>query len=788
MTFSGTSPVERIRTALADRYRVDRELGRGGMAIVYLAHDLRHDRRVALKIVLPEVAAASGPERFLREIRLTARLDHPNILALLDSGEVDGSLYYVMPHVEGESLRDRLRRQGPLPLDVALGIGSQVARALHHAHERGVVHRDIKPENILLAGDHARVADFGIARATTATRGGALTQTGVAIGTPAYMSPEQATGARDVDFRTDIYSLGCVVFEVLAGEPPYVGNTPQIALARKLQEPMPSLRLVRSTVPPQVEMAVRKSLATLPADRYATALLFAEALEESAPDGGMPASPRRWRVRRPTLVTVVLAVVLAVIGGLWVARTGRDSSGIDSLAVLPLDNLTGDSTQAYFVDGMHEALTTQLSQVSALKVISRTSALRYRGGGTPAPEIARELGIKGLVEGSVSREGSQVRITVQLIDAVSDRRLWGRQFTRELRGILDLHSEVARAITDEIKATITPREQVRRSAAQSVNPKAFELYLLGRHRWNRRTVQLIRDAIGNFNEALRLDSAYAPAHSALGDAYLWLSEQGGMPQREGCGLAFAAYRAALEVDVSLAEAHVGMAQWQLNCNWNWPEAEREYRVALDLNPGSAAVHQYYGRSLSRVTQRLDEGLRELRRAQELDPLSPTIRAYLGQHLLFAKQFEAASETFREALAFTPDHALLLHSAGEVSMAQGRWEEAIAYLERSLQQPGRPSSHYLAIMGAAYAQGNRRPDAIRIQAELSRLGGEGLVSAFDMALLSVALGDANQALTWLERGFERKDYWLPDMRAWPWFDSLKSTARYQEIVRKMQLPW
>src|SRR5688572_18249826 len=271
-----TATAERLRTALADRYRIDRELGRGGMATVYLAHDLRHDRPVALKIVHPELAAAFGPQRFLREIRLTARLDHPNIVALLDSGEAGGALYYVMPYVEGESLRDRLRRQGPLTLESALRIGAQVARALHHAHEHGVVHRDIKPENILLAGDHARVADFGIARTAADDP---LTQTGLAIGTVAYMSPEQATGEREVDFRTDIYSLGCVVFEMLAGEPPYAGQTAQAVLARKLQEPVPRLRVLRTTVPPRIEAAVMQALATLPADRPATALLFGEALE-----------------------------------------------------------------------------------------------------------------------------------------------------------------------------------------------------------------------------------------------------------------------------------------------------------------------------------------------------------------------------------------------------------------------------------------------------------------------------------------------------------------------------
>jgi tetratricopeptide (TPR) repeat protein len=299
---------------------------------------------------------------------------------------------------------------------------------------------------------------------------------------------------------------------------------------------------------------------------------------------------------------------------------------------------------------------------------------------------------------------------------------------------------------------------------------------------------MTRDAIENFRLALHLDSAYAPALAALGDAYLWLGEQGGLPQDDGCALASAAVRTALAIDQSLAEAHVAMAMWQFNCNWNWREAEREFHEAIDLSPGSAWVHQYYGRALSRATRRLDEGLRELQRAKELDPLSPTIRVYIGQNNLFAKQFAAAGETFREASTIDPDYVLLLHSQGELSLAEGRWDEAISFLEQSLAQPGQQSSHYLAVMGAAYAHAGRRQEAMRILDELNHRAGERLVSAFDLALLHVALGDQQQALTWLERGYDRRDYWLPEILAWPWFEPLQSDPRFREIVRKMQLPW
>jgi len=780
---------DRLRTALAARYSIERELGRGGMATVYLARDIRHDRAVALKVLQPEVAAAFGPERFLREIRLTARLDHPHILALLDSGEADGLLYYVMPYVEGESLRDRLNREKQLPLDDALQIGRQVARALDYAHGLGIVHRDIKPENILLVGGHARVADFGIARAATMAGGESLTQTGVAIGTPTYMSPEQATGAQDVDGRTDVYSLACVVYEMLVGETPYTGPTPQAVLARKLQGSVPSVRLVRAAVPQGVEAAVGKALATAPADRYATARQFADALDRGAAASetrtGAHGGGRRL-VRAGAAAVVVGLVILAI--GFGIRQLGARPSRITSLVVLPLDNLTGDSAQAYFVDGMHEALTAELSRISALKVISRTSAMRYRGGTKPAPQIARELGIEGLIEGSVARDGDHVRITVQLIHAPSDRHLWARQFDRELRGILELHTEVARTIADSIKATVTPQEQIRLAAPSPVNPRAFELFLLGRHQFNQRTLQRVRQSIESFRQALEIDPEYAPAQAATGDAYLWLAEQGGTPQRDGCSLAETAIRRATQLDESSAEAHVSMAVWLLSCAWNWGAAEREFRRALELSPGSAMAHQYYGRALSRVTRRFDEALAELQRARELDPLSPTIRAYVSQNHLFAGQHDLAAGQLLEALEVNPDHALLLHNLGELYLAEGRWTDAVAYLERSVLRQGDKSSHYLAMLGSAYSRAGRQVEARKILNELELRSKQDLVSAFDMASLHVALADEEQALNWLERGYAQKDLWLPEMTAWPWFDSLRSEPRFQDLLERMKLPW
>jgi len=775
---------ERLLGSLSGRYRIDRELGRGGMAIVFLAHDLRHDRPVALKVLQPEIAAAFGPERFLREIRLTAQLDHPNILALLDSGEADGLLYYVMPCVEGESLRDRLQREKQLSLEQALAIARQVAGALDYAHRHGIIHRDIKPENVLLVDGHARVADFGIAR-PVATGGDSLTQSGVAVGTPTYMSPEQATGAADVDGRSDIYSLACVVYEMLGGSAPYTGPTPQAVLLRKLQEPMPSLRPLRPSLPVRGETTIRQALAVTPADRPGTAMEFVETLTRDL----LPAQPvdAGARALRRRLVPIAggALLVLAVVAGWWIlGRGGSGAPRIRSLVILPLDNLTGDSTQAYFVDGMHEALTAELSQISALKVISRTSALRYRRSTLPAPQIARELGVEGLVEGSVSREGDRVRITVQLIHGPSDRHLWARQFDRELGGVLQLQTEMAQTIAAEIEATVTPQERSRLAAARPVNPQAFELYLLGRHQFSQRGVDQVRRAVETFRRAVTSDPDYGPAHAALGDAYLWLAEQGGMPQRQGCAEAGTAIMRAVALDESNADGQVSMAMWQLGCAWNWPETDRAFQRALVLNPGSALVHQYYARVLARVARRFDDARQELERARELDPLSVPVRAYLGQTFLFAKQYQRATEVLKEALAENPGHVLLLHNLGEVAMAEGRWAEAVGYLEPSVRGADEQSAHYLAILAAAYARAGRKGEATLILTTLQERAGQDLVSPFDMALVHLALGADGEALDWLERGYALRDVWLLEMTAWPWFDALQPNPRFQALLRQI----
>jgi serine/threonine-protein kinase len=456
--------------ALRDRYVLERELGRGGMAVVYLARDLRHDRPVALKVVHAELARALGRERFLREIRTVARLQHPHILSVHDSGEAAGRLWFTMPYVEGESLRSRLARERQLPLGDALRITTECARALDHAHQHGVIHRDIKPENILLTADGSTlVADFGIAKAMGPSRAAlgqpgagteapaeteALTETGWVVGTPAYMSPEQAAGQRALDERTDIYSLACVLYEMLAGEPPYVGATAQAMIAKRLTEPVPKLTTLRQ-VPSSIERAVTTALARSPADRFRTAGELAAALTEPA----APAAPDQ-RSRRPARAlvrrTAVVAAAMMIGGSLaWILLSRPwESSKADSVAVLPFANLSPSPGNEYFSDGIAEELIAALGRVEGLRVAARTSAFAFKGRNADLGEIRQRLGVETVLEGSVRRSGERVRVTAQLVDARNGHQLWSDVYERDARDVFAVQQELSQAIAVALRGKL----------------------------------------------------------------------------------------------------------------------------------------------------------------------------------------------------------------------------------------------------------------------------------------------------------------------------------------------
>jgi eukaryotic-like serine/threonine-protein kinase len=585
--------VQPLQSMLQGRYRFERELGRGGMAQVWLAQDLRHDRPVALKVLRPDIAAAVGAERFLREIRLTARLQHPNILPVLDSGAAAGErgshlLWYTMPLVEGETLRSRLARERQLPVPDALGIVREVADALDCAHRRGIVHRDVKPENILLGGGHALLADFGIAKmvAGDPSDPGEVTSTGLALGTPAYMSPEQAVGDPAVDARTDVYALGCVLYEMLAGEPPFAGSGARATMARHAVEPPVPVRTRRPTVPVAVERALDRALAKAPGERFPTMTDFVAALVDPAGDVASAA-----------------------------AYPGRDARAI---AVLPFVNASADPENEYFSDGITEELITALTKVEGLHVASRTSVFALKGLREDVRTLGARLNVSAVLEGSVRRAGQRLRITAQLTGVRDGRTLWSERYDRELADVFAIQDEIARTIVDTLRATLLQDLGDPTPVRYRANLKAYQLYLKGRYSWNRRTQAAIAEGIEYFEAAIAEDADYALAYTGLADSYALQIDYRGAPVQEGLERARVEAQRALALDETLAEAHTSLAWVTFIYDWDWPLAARHFRRAIELNPRYSVArqwHSWFQMAMGQTELALAEG----RQALALDP-------------------------------------------------------------------------------------------------------------------------------------------------------------------------
>ncbi len=491
---------------------------------------------------------------------------------------------------------------------------------------------------------------------------------------------------------------------------------------------------------------------------------------------------KKRKVRLIALVVFVTIITLAI--ALFYSTTGKSTSFIDSIAVLPLENLSGNPEQEYFVSGMQETLISELSKISSLKVISRTSTLQYKDTKKTMPDIAKELGVKALIEGSVIREGDIVRITVQLIDGTTDKHIWTDKFDRELRGVLALHNEVAQKIAEAIKIKLSPQDKERLVAAQAVNPRAYEFYLTGRHYWNQRTIKSYKQAIESFKKALEQDSSYAQAYAAMADCYILLGEQGGIPQHEAKLLANNSIQKALVLNDKLAETFSSMGVSNLSYEWNWAESEKAFKQAIVLNPGYATTYQWYGRMLGFIG-RYDESVKLLEKAKELDPLSPVIVAYIGQVYIYARQYKKAEDVLNEALKVHPNHPLILHNIGELYTAQERYAEAIAPLKESSELSA--SVHYKAILAYAYAMANRKEEAMTILIELLNRSDSGLVSGFNIAAVYLALGDKEKSLNQLEIGYKQRDVWMKELKAWPWFDKLRNEQRYKDLIRRMNFP-
>jgi serine/threonine-protein kinase len=749
---------ERLSAALAARYKLQRELGQGGMAKVFLAHDLKDQRAVAVKVLLSELTETVGSARFLHEIQIAARLHHPHILPLYDSDEAQGFLYYVMPYIEGETLRDRLARERQLPVGDALQITREVADALSYAHKSGVVHRDIKPGNIMLESGHAIVADFGIARAVGVASSQPFTGPRQVIGTPAYMSPEQTEGSEYLDGRSDIYSLGCVLFEMLVGEPPFNGTTLEAVIARRVSTPVPSPRAFRELVPEAIDTAVKKAMAKLPADRFVSAAQFAEALA--------------------TPVTAAIAVGAA-------QAMVQEVSTTKSVAVLPFENMSTDPENEYFSDGITDDIIAQLSKISALKVISRTSSMQYKKTNKKITAIAEELGVGAILEGSVRRAGPRARIVVHLVDPKTEKHLWGETFDRQLTDIFEVQSEVAQQITGALSLALSPEEKQRVEKKATSDAEAYNLYLLGRYHMNKWSGADIQKAIEHFEEAIKKDPGYAVAYAGQADAYELLSIGfGSKAPVEYLAQAKAMALKALEMDDTLAEAHTSLAYARWLGDLDWVGAEKEFKRALELKSSYVMAHEWYAEYLAALG-RHDEALVAIKRAQQLDPLSVPVNRAVGWVVYFSRNYDQAIEELRKTLGMDPNFLGARLVLWWALVAKGAHEEAIADIRKEVERPGLRTMKKL-MLGYACAVAGRLEEAGGILWELeAKLAGENRLALLS-ALLFTAMDDKDRAFEQLERAYQIREPGLVFLRVAPWADPLRSDRRYAGLVERLGL--
>ncbi len=772
-------------------YRIVEKIGAGGMGEVYRARDEHLERDVAIK-VLPAgtLADEAARKRFRKEALALSKLNHPNIATVFDFGTQDGEDFLVMELVGGESLSDRLAGRS-LAEKEALRIGAQLAEGLAAAHEQGVVHRDLKPGNLRLTADgRLKILDFGLAKllgpVSVAAATESLSQTHAVVGTLPYMAPEQLRG-EPLDARADLYAAGVVLYELATGRRPFQETLSTALTDAVLHKPAPPPGRLRPDLSADLERIILKCLEKDSENRYQSAKellvdLRHLAIPTTIPTTAQPSGPRRW-VSPGIALGVVVVILLGLafglnLGGLRERLLGAPAAPtIESLAVLPLDNLSQDPEQDYFVEGMHEALTAELSKISALKVISRTSAMRYKGTDKAMPQIARELGVDGLIEGSVVREGDQVRVTVQLIHGPTDKHLWAESYQREMRGILALQSEVARAIASEIRIAVTPPEQARLTSARPVNSEAHEAYLKGRYHWNKRTREGFEKGIEYFEQAIEKDPNYALAYAGLADSYINLGAWGHVPPRDTYPRGKAAAMKALDLDEELAEAHASLARNKIAYDWDWPGARQEFERSLQLNPNYATAHYWYSYYYFAMG-RLDEAAREMKRAVELDPLSVHISAEMGRVLLYQGQYDAAIEQERKTLEMDPNFESAHTFLARGYLQKARYTDAITEAQIS------GNSYVLA---RAYLKSGRREKAQKVVEDLQDLSKTRYVPAYWMSLAYIGLDDRERAFEWLEKAFDERSMRPDFMRVDPAYDNLRPDPRFQDLLRRAGLP-
>ena len=786
-----------LRSALDGQYRVVRELGRGGMGCVYLAEDVRHGREVAIKVLSAEQTNTAAAERFAREVAVVARLSHPHIVPLIDSGQANGLRWFVMPRIEGASLRDRISREGQLGVDDAVRIAVEVAKALVAAHAHGVLHRDIKPENVLLSSGSAVVTDFGIAKILAGDGDAAtLTQTGYAVGSAAYMSPEQATGVDPVDARSDVYGLGCMLYEMLTGEPPFIGLTMQAVMAKRFTDPVPHVSRLRDVVSPALDAAIARAMARAPQDRYATmhdfevALLAAErhagtssgATTRAPVVTGGVAPPR---VSRRVLLGAVAAVgIVAVLAALRGTLLPSDGSLITSIAVRPLTDISAARNQEYFSAGMTDELLTALSGIRGLRVAARSSSYAFKGKAQDLRDFGSRLRVDAVLDGTVQKEGDRVRVSVELVTVKDGFSVWKRSYDGDVADLFSMQEKVARAIVAAVGIQLgdSSRPIVRQTTD---NVDAYQLYMKGRLALDRRTAASLIEARDWFEQAVARDEHYTRAWSGLAD----VAFVQGMNVFEAPGEAFrrarAAVKRALALDSMSVEAQTSNANLLFFFDRDFPRADSAFRRAIAIDGRYPQARYWHGLFLAAM-HKPAEALDEVKVAASLDPFSPPIATSIGMVLVLSGKFSEALPSLREAILVQPTY-YFAHSWLALALAEtGVTEEAVREARRgvALAPDAMLAEGYLAYV---LARSGARDAAMAQFAHIDSIVQRRSVASVYVARAWDAMGDADRTFVWLLRATKEGDGQLAQLGMAPPFRTVASDPRFTRLLQQLKIP-
>jgi serine/threonine-protein kinase len=791
-----------VGTTFAGRYQVMELLGKGGMGRVYKAYDTEIKEHVALKILNPEIAADEGIiERFRNELKFARKISHRHVCRMFDLGRAEETTFISMEFVSGEDLKTLLRRIGQFTAKRAVAIVEQIADGLAEAHRLGVIHRDLKPQNIMIDRDgNTRIMDFGIARAV---KGQGVTDTGVIIGTPDYMAPEQLEG-QEADERSDIYALGAIFYEVLTGGPPFEGETPLIVAMKHKTEKPRDPRELNPQIPEGLSRVILRCLEKNRADRYQSAediIKELKGIEKTLPTtrgiAGEALKTRRAWYKKPLGLAAILAAVLAAaaLGYLLFERRSQPaqpapgkpagtSAYKGSIAVLPFQDLSPAKDQEAFCTGITEDLITKLASVEQLKVISRTSAMRYRSRDKDIREIGKELGVETILEGSIQREKENIRVNVQLTNARDGSNIWGETYNRKVESIFTIQDEISKAIINALRIQLVAGQEYMLVKRYTQDPDAYNLYLEGRLNWNKRTEEGLKRSIELYQEAIAKDPKFALAYAGIADAYSFLGRMSLAPPKEVYPKAREAAEKALEMDDALAEGYIARGFVKCNHDWDWMGSEIDFNWAIGLNPNYASAYQYYGALLTSLG-RFEEAMAKFEKAKELDPSSIPIRASIASLYYYSRQYDQAIERWREVQKMDPGINWVYYYLGLAYLQKGSTNKALKQFENAARLPGGST---LGTFGRAcvYAATGRRDEA---EAELQALverSKQMYVPFYYMVVISAALGNKDRAFEYLAMSYAENDAEDLFLRFDPQLDPLRDDPRFNTWLEKMNL--